>query len=89
MGNLSYTAGNPTLLSSAWNVDIQSGISPFKVNKKPSSQYDTYPTTDIQLDNYNVTEINWLLNILGYVPYTGIYAKAEVWETRDISILLH
>ena len=26
MGNLSYTAGNPTLLGSAWNVDIQSGI---------------------------------------------------------------
>ena len=47
-----------------------------------------YPPTDIQLDNYNVTEINWLLNILGYVPYNGIYAKAEVWETRNISILL-
>ena len=26
MGNLSYTAGNPTLLGSTWNVDIQAGF---------------------------------------------------------------
>ena len=25
MGNLNYTAGNPTLLDSTWNVDIQAG----------------------------------------------------------------
>ena len=36
MGNLSYTAGNPTLLGSAWNVNIHSGIMSSKENKSVS-----------------------------------------------------
>ena len=43
MGNLSYTAGNPTLLGSTWNVDIQAGIYRDKVNQiKPSAQPEIF-----------------------------------------------
>ena len=80
MGNLSYTAGNPTLLGSTWNVDIHAGICRDKVKQiKPSAQPEIYPTSDIQLANYNVTDIAWLFNILGS---DMMYAKAQVWETR-------
>ena len=46
---------------------------------KPSAQPEIYPTSDIQLANYNVTDIAWLFNILGS---DMMYAKAQVWETR-------
>ena len=77
MGNLSYNAGNPTLLGSTWNIAIQAGKC---VNKmKPFSQFEIFSTSDIQLANYNVTDISWLFNVLG--PDL-MYAKAQVWETR-------